>query len=53
MFTQPKITFLNSSDTKNNFGIYKLSAQESSPKFNMIEYVLNIDRSSSTMDMCP
>ena len=53
MFTQPKITFLNSSDTKNNFGIYKLSAQESSPKFNMIEYVLNIDRSGSTMDMCP
>ena len=53
MFTLPKIEFLKSFETKSNFGTYKLSVQETSPKYNNFEYVLNIDRSGSTADMCP
>ena len=36
-----------------NFGIFRLETQQQAPQFNVIDWILNIDRSGSMQDQCP
>ena len=48
-----EVKFLYPEKYLKNFGFFRMLVPEYESKLNTINYILNIDRSGSTIDMCP
>ena len=51
--TETTVKFLYPEEHRENFGIFRMITPQYEPKLHTIDYILNIDRSGSTMDQCP
>lgn len=45
--------FLHDAEKSNNFGIFSISVEQTTPKITQIDWILNVDRSGSMNDRCP
>ena len=45
--------FLHDAEKSNNFGIFSISVEQTTPKITNMDWVFNVDRSGSMNDRCP